>query len=453
MKSISHFFTTAVAPVVILFLSVPLFYSCTSSPEEEKPSTQEPWIEYASAEAAGFDADSLKKIDQLIKRMTEERKIPGAAALVAKEGKIVYQTSYGFQDVEAKTSMDTTDIFRIASMTKPITTVAIMQLYEAGKLQLSDPVSAYIPSFKDPKVLTKFNAADTSWQSRDASREITIHDLLTHTAGISYGFTNPEFRAIYAKNQIPDLTVPSEKTIAEGADALGKMPLAHDPGEKFTYGLNTDVLGRIVEVASGKELEEYVQENITGPLQMEDTRFFYEEDISDRLATVYTINPEDSAIAEMKAVGMYDPEYPHKGAKRYYSGGSGMSSTLQDYFIFSQTLLNGGEYKGVRILQDSTVALMTSNQLGENRWSETETFGYGLMIRQEKEEGGKPGEVVYLGWSGAFNTWFYINPKEEVVGVIMSQVLGNPYGDELTNGFFNAIEQALQEEEVMANLE
>ena len=172
--------------------------------------------------------------------MTEQRKIPGAAALVAKEGKIVYKTSYGFQDVEAKTSMGTTDIFRIASMTKPITTVATMQLYEAGKLQLSDPVSDYIPSFKDPKVLTKFNAADSSWQSRPASREITIHDLLTHTAGISYGFTNPEFRAMYAKNQIPDLAVASEKTIAQGADALGKMPLAHEPGEKFTYWLNTD---------------------------------------------------------------------------------------------------------------------------------------------------------------------------------------------------------------------
>lgn len=253
-----------------------LLFSCSQNDETEKnDNPAAAWVEYASPASVGLNADSLKNIDKVIKDLTGQGKIPGAAALIAKDGKIVYQTSHGYQDIVSRTSLDTTDIFRIASMTKPIVSVAILQLYEEGKLNLTDPVSKYISSFSEPKVITTFNAQDTTWNARAASREVTIHDLLTHTSGVSYGFLDPRFKAIYNKYDIPDLSVASEKTIEQTAEELGKLPLAHEPGEKFTYGLNTDVLGRIVEVASGMNLEEYVHENITGPLAMEDTRFFY----------------------------------------------------------------------------------------------------------------------------------------------------------------------------------
>lgn len=414
--------------------------------ENNKP---EAWVEYASPQSVGLNKDSLKQIDEVIKRLTQERKIPGAAALVAKDGKIVYQTSYGFQDVEKQTSMDTTDIFRIASMTKPIISVAVLQLYEKGKLKLDDPVSKYISSFGEPKVITKFNKQDTTWEARKASREVTIHDLLSHTSGISYGFVDPRFSAIYKKSKIPDLSVASDKTIQEMTDSLGKLPLAHEPGERFTYGLNTDVLGRIVEIASGMDLEKYVHENITGPLSMDDTRFFYDNEVSDRFTSVYRINPKDSGIVKIEPNELYDPNYPVAGAKKYYSGGSGMSSTPHDYFIFSQALLNGGEYKGTRILEDSTVQLMSSNQIGDKRFPDNSSFGYGLRIVKEKDEAGNEGAVVQLGWSGAFNTYYFINPKEKIIGIIMSQVLMNPYGGELIDGFMNAIESASVEEEMM----
>lgn len=433
----------------LLFLC--LLFSCSQKPDAQNEAPFAEWVEYASPGSVGLNKDSLKNIDEVIKRLTEEGKIPGAAALVAKDGKIVYQTSFGFQDIEQKINLDTTDIFRIASMTKPIVSVAILQLYEEGKLELNDPVSKYISSFGKPEVIVEFNEKDTTWQANQASREVTIHDLLTHTSGISYGFLDPRYQAIYRKYNIPDLAVASDLTIEQVADSLGKLPLAHEPGEKFTYGLNTDVLGRVVEVASGVDLEQYVNENITEPLNMNDTRFFYNQDISNRLTTVYQIDPKDSTLKKMAPNDIYDPEYPYSGSKSYYSGGSGMSSTPHDYFIFSQMLLNGGEYNGERILQDSTVQMMSSNQLGDNQWSDDSTFGYGLRIVREKDETGNVGEVISLGWGGAFNTFYFINPKEKLIGVVMSQVLMNPYGNELIEGFENAIESAKMQEEVVSS--
>ena len=428
-------------------------WSCNNPQEAKDVEVTEkgPYVEYGSPGSAGFNSDSLKNIDDMIKRLTEEGKIPGAAALLASDGKIIYQTAYGKQDIEAGTDLDTTVIFRIASMSKPITSVAILQLYEQGKLKLDDPVHKYIPSFLEPEVITSFNKQDTTWTSRKASREVTIHDLLTHTAGVAYGFVDERFSAIYAKNNIPDLAVASDKTIAETTDAIGGLPLVHDPGEKFTYGLNTDILGRVVEVASGMGLEHYVHENITAPLQMNDTRYFYDDEgVRERLATVYII--EDSALKKMEPTEIYDPEYPVSGAKKYYSGGSGMSSTLQDYFIFCQAILNGGEYNGERILQDSTVDLMLSDKLGELRFADNNTFGYGMRIVREKDDSGNVGDIVELSWGGAFNTYYFINPSEQTIGIIMSQVLMNPYGMELNNGFNEAVKSA-HVSQVLAELE
>jgi CubicO group peptidase (beta-lactamase class C family) len=425
-------------PIEAFILLILLVTSCNGIKKEV------PWVSYSSPEEMGFSADSLKKIDLLIQKLTNEGMIPGAVALVAKDGKVFYQTSYGFQDIDSKKPLDLTDIFRIASMTKPITTVAIMQLYEKGKLKLTDQVSEFIPSFANPAVIETFNGKDSTWTSKPASREVTIHDLLTHTSGVTYGFSDPRFSAIYAKNGIPDLAVAFNLRIENTMSVMGKMPLAHDPGAKFTYGLSIDVLGRVVEVVSGMSLADYVQENITGPLKMTDTKYFYDSTYTDRLTTAYSMNPKDTTLVRIGNMGRFNGNYPVEGAKSYYSGGSGMSSTPKDYFIFCQTLMNGGIYNNVRILHDSTVALMNTDNLGSLRWSETSTFGYGFRINRVKNADGTQGPIFDLGWGGAFSTWFTINPTDKVIEVIMTQVLFNPFESLLNNGFDKAVKSAMK---------
>jgi CubicO group peptidase (beta-lactamase class C family) len=314
------------SPVLVLLFLVLVVSSCKTKEVQ--------WVTYSTPEEMGFSVDSLKKIDTNIQRLISEHKIPGAVALVAKEGKVFYQVAYGYKDVEAKNSLGLNDLFRIASMTKPITTVAVMQLCEKGKLRLTDPVSKYISTFSKPTVIATFSEKDSSWTSTPATREITIYDLLTHTSGIQYGFGDPRFGAIYAKNGIPDLAVTSDLKIETTMGRMGSMPLAHQPGTKFTYGLNTDVLGRVVEVVSGMNLSDYIQQNITGPLKMADTKFFYDSTYSDRLTSAYSINPKDTTLVRIGEKGFFDGDYPVKGAKTYFSGGSGLSSTPQDYFIF-----------------------------------------------------------------------------------------------------------------------
>jgi CubicO group peptidase (beta-lactamase class C family) len=225
---------------------------------------------------------------------------------------------------------------------------------------------------------------------------------------------------------------------------MGSMPLAHQPGAKFTYGLNTDVLGRVVEVASEMNLSDYIQQNITGPLKMADTKFFYDSTYSDRLTSAYSINPKDTTLVRIGKKGFFDGDYPVKGAKTYFSGGSGLSSTPQDYFIFCQSLMNGGVYNGVRILQDSTVALMGTDHLGSLRWAENSTFGYGLRINRTKNPDGTPGPIFDLGWGGAFSTWFTINPTDKVIEIVMTQVLFNPFEGELSNNFDKAVKSAMK---------
>jgi CubicO group peptidase (beta-lactamase class C family) len=398
------------------------------------------WVSYSSPTESGLNPDSLRKIDSFIATMIDAGKIPGAAVLVARNGKIVYHKAIGYQDKEQGTPLDTNDIFRIASMTKPVVSVAIMQLYENGKLNLSDPVSKYIPSFGQPKVLETFNAADTSWTSTPAAGEVTIHHLLTHTSGVGYSFSSRSLSPIYSKNGIPDLANARNITIEEVTGRLGKLPLMFEPGTKYMYGLSIDVLGRVVEVASGMTLGEYVEQNITGPLKMNDTKFFFRDDVSSRLATVYVYNPREKKIVTTKTdAGSSSSDYPVEGAMRYFSGGSGLSSTPRDYFIFAQAILNGGEYNGVRILSEESVTMMTSDQLGKLRWSEVSTFGYGFTVERMRNADNSPGTVVNLGWAGAFNTWFTINPTDKIVAVIMSQVLFNPYEQELIGNFRKAI--------------
>ncbi len=384
-----------------------------------------------------MNGDTLALIDTLLTAMADEGKIAGAVALVARDGKIVYNRAFGYSDIEAGQPMTTEHLFRIASMTKPVVSVAIMQLYEAGMLRLTDPVSLYIPSFESPSVLLSHDPSEQSWLTRPASREITIHHLLTHTSGIGYGFNSQWLRQLYSAAGIPDMATTGDISLEDKMSVLGTLPLLHDPGVRFTYGLSTDVLGRVVEVVSGMTLGQYIHKNITSPLKMEETRFFYPKEMGNRFANLYSYDSRRQQVVPYSSNRSEAYDFATEGAKRYFSGGSGLSSTITDYYIFCQAILNGGEYRGTRILSEESVDMMTGNRL---RGRQGREFGYGFGI-ERGEDPHNPGDsvVTHLGWAGAFGTWFTINPSSNVIAIVMTQVVFNPWERELTRGFRNAV--------------
>lgn len=418
----------------ILFLILFLFASC-------QPVEQQQALSAETAEQAGFDIEKLAEIDRIFENEIENDRIAGAVALIARNGNVALEKAWGWQDIGENKPMQTGHLFRIASMTKAITSVAVLQLYEDGTLSLDDPVEIYIPEFGNPKVLTNFDEETGSFETRPASKNITIHDLLTHTSGISYGFTNSTFGTIYRDEGVPDLGTEDNRTIEETMAVLGGLPLAHEPGERFTYGLNTDVLGRVVEVASGMSLDDYFREMIFTSLGMDDT-FFYNPDRSDDLVTLYTIRDDKFFPYPDDELSLITPNFPVQGAMTYFSGGAGLTSTARDYSLFLQALLNGGELNGNRILQESTWSLMASNQIGELDLNNNK-FGYGLMITTPEGaiDGKRP--AGSLSWGGAFQTTYWIDPANDMVVVLYTQVLPSPYGDELYDTFERALYSAI----------
>jgi CubicO group peptidase (beta-lactamase class C family) len=319
--------------------------------------------------------------------------------------------------------MEKDAIFRIASMTKAVTSVAAMMLYEEGGFLLDDPVSGLIPEFKNPRILVKTRARDSSFTSRPAKREITVRHLLNQTSGIGYGNSHPDLKPLYDKARIPDGIVTTDAVLGDKMKALAKLPLLHEPGEKWTYGLNTDVLGYLIETISGKTLQDFFQERIFTPLGMTDTYFFIPEDKADRLVPLYE-EPETGVIRKSSVTAF---NYPVEGGKNYYSGGGGLCSTARDYAKFLQALLNGGEYNGARLLGRKTLDLMTLNQ-ADGYW-EKNTFGLGFGMTDQRGVSEKPCSVGNYWWSGYFGTSFWVDPEEELVGVLMLQVSPARHGE------------------------
>jgi CubicO group peptidase (beta-lactamase class C family) len=385
----------------------------------------------ASPESQKFSIERLQRIDKMVKGYIDEGKMIGCAALIARNGKIVYYRSFGFSDKEEKTPLKRNAIFRIASQTKAITSTAIMILYEEGKFLLDDPVSKYIHSFKNPHVLDNFNAKDTTYTTIPAKREITIRDLLNHTSGIGYAqIGSPEFTAIYAKNNIRSFFGEGSPSLAQDMQKLGSLPLAHHPGEKFTYGLNTDVLGYLVEVISGTNLDEFFRKRIFEPLGMKDTYFYLPPDKQNRLVITYTPDSAGKLIkmpAEFFANGSLNIDYPKTNGS-YYSGGAGLSSTVYDYAIFLQMLLNGGEYDGKRILSPHTIRLMTMNQLGDAPYG-TNNFGLGFEVVTPKGSAENPMPPGAFSWGGIYSTSFWVDPQEKVIGLFYKQLWRDPAGE------------------------
>lgn len=403
----------------------------------------------AKPETVGMSEERLARIDKVINSFVETEQLPGATILIARNGKIAYHKSFGYSNMEEKIRMKNDDIFRIASQTKAVTSAAIMMLYEEGKFLLDDPVSRYIPSFAGTQVIETFNLDDTSYTTRPAKRDITIRDLLTHTSGIGYAVIGTkEANAMYAKHLIPVGVSTPQASLSESINALGKLPVFNEPGEKFLYGLNTDVLGYLVEVVSGKTLAEYFSENIFTPLGMKDTYFYLPKNKHNRLTVLYGEDENKKTIKAGSRPNPLSPDSPSMVQNfpltegNYYAGGAGLSSTALDYAIFLQMLLNGGKYNGKQILSPTTVRLMTSNQLADLKDTKT-NFSLGFGITTEKQAARKPVSEGTFDWGGAFGTNYWVDPVEGIVGIYMVQKAPNSVGGEIIEKFKAAVYQSI----------
>ena len=384
-------------------------------------------LQDASPESVGMSTERLHRMDAVINDYISKGRQAGVGVLVARNGKIVYHRAYGQDDIDAKTPLKRDAIFRIASQTKAITSIGLMLLFEEGKFLLDDPVSKYIPAFKNPVVLDKLTMADTTYTTVPAKREITIRQLLTHTSGLSYAtIGTKEAVAIYAKNRIPSGIGTPGGNLGDAINRLAKLPLMTNPGEKWSYSLSTDVVGYLIEVLSGQSLDQFLRTRLFDPLGMNDTYFYLPKDRQNRLATLYT---EDSTKTIRKQTVRYglSPDYP-KAAGTYFSGGAGLSSTLADYAVFLQMLLNGGDYNGKRFLSPTTVRLITSNQIGDLNLG-TNKFGLGFGITTERGSAQLPVSEGTYEWGGYFGTAYWVDSKEGIVGLIYTQKSPNSYGD------------------------
>ncbi len=397
-------------------------------------------------ENAGFSSERLQRVESVLSQYVEKKQIAGVVALVARKGKVVYLKSLGMQELESKTPMQNNSIFRIASMTKPITSVAVMILYEEGHFLLDDPVHKFLPEFKDLKVLNSERSTNGQAASDSlvpAKRPITIRHLLTHTSGLTYHW-NDKLGKIYEKAGIAHGLGLHNERLTENIKKLAALPLLFQPGEKWEYGLSIDVLGRLIEVVSGKSLKDFFEERIFAPLKMRDTHFFLPADKVARLAAAYQYSAEKGlgrmADGETKEGNLsFSPAYPYSGPRKFYSGGGGLCATISDYARFAQMLLNHGELEGVRLLSRKSVELMTADFAGELSDS---GFGLGFGIRRSLREGGELGSIGAYGWSGAWNTRFVIDPREQMFAIVMTQLY--PYGAvDLMDKFTVMVYQAL----------
>jgi CubicO group peptidase (beta-lactamase class C family) len=390
-----------------------------------QPSTPLP---AATAESVGLSSDRLGRLHRGMQEAVDRHEAGGIVTLVARQGRVVDVYAAGFQDVESRRPMRQDTIFRIASMSKPITSVAVMMLYEEGKFQLTDPISRYIPAFKGQRVLSGME--NGSVNTVPARRDITIRDLLTHRSGLSYGFLdNGPVGAAYRASHVSDGLTVTPGTIGENIDRLAAAPLQSQPGAEWHYSLATDVLGRLVEVVSGTPFDVFLRERIFKPLGMIDTAFDVSDAAWSRFATVYTSDGAGGirAMKDPETFGntVMSPFAYHKPLKKYFSGGAGLTSTIQDYARFAQMLSNGGTLQGVRLLSPKSVELMTTSHTADlpsgGLLGSDGQFGLGFRISTDLGASQTLGSTGTYGWSGIYGTNFWVDPKEQLVAVLMVQ--------------------------------
>jgi CubicO group peptidase (beta-lactamase class C family) len=403
--------------------SIILLALCITVSAQTKSVQNSPPLSEVSPESVGMSPERLARIDAMCEEAVSEGNIPGVVALVARFGKIVYWKAFGMADNQEKRPLKEDDIFRIASMSKAVTSTAVMMLWEEGKFQLEDPVSKYIPEFRNPQVLKSFQYSDTSYTTVAANREITIRHLLTHTSGLGYGQIDKDERMkmIYRKAGIIDLYTTEDISIGENVKRLAALPLHHHPGEKYTYSEGLDVLGYFIEVVSGMPFDVFLKERLFDPLGMEDTGFYLPKSKAHRLVPVQ--HQSADGIWVPFPVTFYDPDYPVKGARRFFSGGAGLCSTARDYATFLQMYLNGGELNGIRILSRTTIKTIMANQTGVLFGGDSGRH-HGLAFGVINESGlalGGRGSLGTFGWGGYFNTQCIADPEEKTIGVLMKQ--------------------------------
>ena len=371
-------------------------------------------------ESAGVSSERLERIDNLIQQDIDDNKIAGVISLVLRDGKAVHQKAYGMMDKEARKPMRTDAIFRIASMSKALTSVAIMMLYEEGHFLLNDPVDHFIPEFKDPVVAVappKDAPKGTKYVTEPANGPIRIRHLLSHTAGLTYGYGIASDTYQEAGMQgwyLADREVP----IGEVIKKLAKLPLHAHPGEKYQYGYSTDVLGYLVEVVSGMPFDQFLQERLFKPLGMKDTQFFLPPEKADRLAPVYGYN-EEGKLVLMESTA--ETDYIH-GPRKCFGGGAGILSTMNDYGRFLQMLLNEGELDGARILSRKSVELMHANHSGDLFSGPGEHMGLGFASIKDLGAYGEVGTVGAYRWGSAYYPLYWIDPEERLVGMFLTQL-------------------------------
>lgn len=404
-------------PILTLLLSTSIFFTPANAQ-----------VIQLSAKNNSVDYGRLAGIDTVVNEYIQKKWLHGAVSIIIKDNQVVQWKGYGFADVDSKRPMQKDQIFRIMSQTKAITSVGIMILYERGKLLLDEPIWHFIPEFKNPVVLDKFNEADTTYTTVPAKRDLTFRDLLTHTSGIDYAdIGSSKVEAIYAKNKIPSGLGYFNANLLERMKAMAKLPLSFQPGEKWQYGLNSDLLGCLIEVISGMSLDEFLRKNIFEPLGMKDTYFNVPASKANRLATVYTEDSLGNIIKWSHTFRNIDPDYPLMNTK-YFSGGAGLSSTAFDYAVFMQMLLNGGVYHGHRILSKRTVEMMTSNQLKDGMFGDG-GMGLGFGITGAKDEAREPRHAGSFAWGGYYGTTYWADPKAKLVCLFMTQQNPNSHGD------------------------
>ncbi len=374
-------------------------------------------IPRARPESVGLSSARLERLERFMQASVEEGRLAGAVTLIARRGKVAHLGAYGALDPAAAIPMPADAVFRVASQTKAVTSAAVMVLLEEGRLLLHDPVSKFIPEFKETKVAVPGKGRRPGrYDVVPADREITIRDLLTHTSGISYG--DGPARAEYASAGIQGwFFADKPEPMGTYIRKLAGIPFDAQPGRKWIYGFSTDVLGHVVETVSGMSLAEFIDKRISGPLRMEDTHFFLPKEKLDRFTPVYGVG-EDGSLELVETAG--DNAYV-RGPRRCYSGGAGLLSTAEDYARFLLMLLYGGEYGGARILSPKSVELMTTDHVGDLRGSQG--FGLGFWITDRLGPTGELGSVGSFGWGGAYHTTYWVDPAERLVAVFMTQLL------------------------------
>jgi CubicO group peptidase (beta-lactamase class C family) len=378
----------------------------------------------ASPESVGMSGPRLERLKAVMQDYVDKGRIAGIATVVARDGRLVHFETYGKMDVEKNLPMRKDVILRMASMSKAVTTVAIAILLEEGKLLLTDPVSKYLPAFKQTTVAVP-PPPGTPGTGRygvvPAKRAITIRDLLTHTAGISYGQGSLAEAEYKAAGIIGWYLADKKEPIVPLMERLASLPFDAQPGEKYVYGYNTDILGAVVEKVSGQALDQFFKTRIFDPLKMTDSSFFLPPAKRDRLATVYSVSPDGGLVSAPEG-GIGQGDYVD-GPRACFGGGAGLLSTPMDYARFLQMLLNGGELDGVRILSPKTVELMTANHVGTLYSDGNMGFGLGFEVIEHLGKAGRFGSVGAYGWGSAYFQRFLVDPQEKLVAVFYAQLI------------------------------